>query len=197
MGKVLATITMSLDGFTTGPNDGPGRGLGEGGERLHYWVFGGPWSYQDEPRGGGPTGPDAVFYDRLAARVGATIGGRGTYEAAEAWGGENPFPVPFFILGHADPDASSGFTFVEGFDAALERARAAAGDRDVSIMGGATTIREALRAGAVDELALSIAPVVLGAGKPLFDASLAPLRLNPIDVVASPLATHVTYRVER
>jgi dihydrofolate reductase len=198
MSKVVATITMSLDGFTTGPNDGPGKGLGEGGERLHYWVFGGPWSYED-PHGDGPTGADAKFYDGLVARIGATIGGSGTYDAAEAWGGSNPFPVPFFIIGHADPGASpsSGFTFVDGFDDALEQARAAAGGRDVSIMGGASTIREALRARAVDELVLSIAPVVLGAGKPLFDASLTSLRLTPLDVVQSPFATHVTYRVER
>jgi dihydrofolate reductase len=198
MGRVLATITMSLDGFTTGPNDGPGKGLGEGGERLHYWVFGRPWTYDDHPEGG-PTGADAEFYDRLVARIGATIGGRGTYDAAEAWGGSNPFPVPFFILGQDDADAatSSGFTFVDGLDATLDRAREAAGDRDVCIMGGATTIREALRAGLVDELAISIAPVVLGAGKPLFDASLTSLRLTPVDVVQSVWATHVTYRVER
>jgi dihydrofolate reductase len=197
MSQVVAQITMSLDGFTTGPNDGPGKGLGEGGERLHYWVFGGPWSY-DEPARGEPTGADAVFYDRMVSRIGATIGGRGTYEAAEAWGGTNPFHVPFFILGYpAGATGSSGFTFVEGLDDVFEQARRAAGDKDVCIMGGATTIREALRAGIVDELLLSIAPVVLGRGKPLFDASLTALRLTSTDVLQSEFATHVTYRVER
>jgi dihydrofolate reductase len=195
---VLATITMSLDGFTTGPNDGPGKGLGEGGERLHYWVFGGPWTYDESPRGE-PIGADAVFFQRMTSRIGATIAGRGTYDSAEAWGGTNPFRSPLFIIGQADtgPRSEDGFTFVDGFDDALEQARVAAGDKDVSIMGGATTIREALRAGVVDELVLSVAPVVLGAGKPLFDASLTPLRLAPVDALQSPFATHVTYRVER
>jgi dihydrofolate reductase len=197
MSKVLATITMSLDGFTTGPNDGPGKGLGEGGERLHYWVFGGPWTYDESPRGE-PIGADAEFFERMTSRIGATIAGSGTYDAAEAWGGANPFRSPLFIIGHADAGTRSegGFTFVDGFDDALEQAREAAGDKDVSIMGGATTIREALRAGVVDELVLSIAPVVLGAGKPLFDASLTSLRLTPIDALQSTFATHITYRVE-
>jgi hypothetical protein len=93
MTKVSAGITTSLDGYITGPNDGPGRGLGDGGERLHYWVFGGPWSYEEEPRGE-PTGADKEFLDEAMTRVGAVIAGRNTYEAAEAWGGHNPFGVP-------------------------------------------------------------------------------------------------------
>src|SRR5437667_5052365 len=106
MSKVLAGITTSVDGYITGPNDGPGRGLGEGGERLHYWVFGGPWTYHDEARGE-PTGADKEFFDRAVARNGAVVGGRGTYEAAEAWGGRNPFGVPFFIVTHRPEDATS------------------------------------------------------------------------------------------
>jgi hypothetical protein len=90
MTRVAAGITASLDGYITGPNDGPGRGLGDDGERLHYWVFGGPWSYQEEPRGE-PTGADKEVLDEAFARVGAVVGGRNTYEAAEAWGGHNPF----------------------------------------------------------------------------------------------------------
>ena len=197
MTKVLAGITTSVDGYVAGPDDGPGKGLGEGGERLHYWVFGGPWTYDESPRGE-PIGADAVFFERMNSRIGATIAGSGTYDAAEAWGGANPFRWPLFILGRADTGTRSegGFTFVDGFDDALEQAREAAGDKDVSIMGGATTIREALRAGVVDELVLSIAPVVLGAGKPLFDASLTWLRLTPTDVLQSTFATHITYRVE-
>jgi dihydrofolate reductase len=127
MTKVAASITTSLDGYIAGPNDGPGRGLGDGGERLHYWVF----------------------------------GGRNTYEAAEAWGGENPFGVPFFILTHRPEDApaGAGFTFVDGLEEAIARAREAAGGKDVFVMGGADVIRQALRAGHVEELAISIAPV--------------------------------------
>jgi dihydrofolate reductase len=197
MTNVLAGITVSLDGFTTGPNDGPERGLGEGGERLHYWVFGGPWSYETGARGE-PTGADKEHLDDAAARTGAVIGGRGTYEAAGAWGGENPWPVPFFVLTHRPDDQpeGAGFTFVNGLDEALARAREAAGDKDVFVMGGAETIREALRAQQVDELWITISPVILGAGKPLFDDTLDDtMSLEPIGVRQSPLATHVRYRV--
>jgi hypothetical protein len=83
MSKVAAGITTSLDGYVTGPNDGPGRGLGDGGERLHYWVFGGPWRYDAEARGDA-TGADREFLDEAVARGGAVVGGRSTYEAAEA-----------------------------------------------------------------------------------------------------------------
>ncbi len=197
MTKVLAGITVSLDGFTTGPNDGPERGLGEDGERLHYWVFGGPWTYESGARGE-PSGADKEHLDDAAARTGAVIGGRSTYEAAGAWGGENPWPVPFFVLTHRPEDQpeGAGFTFVNGLDDAVARARAAAGDKDVFVMGGAETIREALRAGHVDELWLTTSPVILGAGKPLFDDTLdGTMYLEPIGVRQSPLATHVRYRV--
>jgi hypothetical protein len=95
MGRVISGITTSLDGYITGPNDGPGRGLGEGGERLHYWVFGGPWSYAEEPRGEA-TGADKEYLDSTMGNLGAVIGGRWTYEAAEHWGEHNPWPVPMF-----------------------------------------------------------------------------------------------------
>jgi dihydrofolate reductase len=198
MTRILAGITTSIDGFTTGPNDGPGRGLGEGGERLHHWVFGGPWTYESGPRGE-PTGADKQLLDEATARVGAVIGGRNTYEAAEAWGGENPWGVPFFILTHhpQDEPPGAGFTFVNGLDRAVELAREAAGGRDVSVMGGADTIRQALRAGYVDELSISVAPVVLGAGKRLFEDAQGPTSFEPIRVLASPLATHITYLVVR
>jgi dihydrofolate reductase len=189
MTKVAAGITTSLDGYITGPNDGPGRGLGEGGERLHYWVFGGPWSYAEEPRGAA-TGAD---------RVGAVVGGRNTYEAAQAWGGHNPFGVPFFIVTHRPEDApaGAGFTFVNGLDEAIARAREAAGTKDVFVMGGADVIRQALRAGHVEELSISIAPVVLGGGKRLFDGFDETVRLEHLNLLQSPFATHITYRVVR
>jgi hypothetical protein len=95
MTKVNAGITISLDGYICGPNDGPGRCLGDGGERLHYWVFGGPWTYDEEPAGE-PKGSDKEFLDGGMTHLGAVVGGRGTYEAAEAWGGKNPWGIPFF-----------------------------------------------------------------------------------------------------
>jgi dihydrofolate reductase len=194
MTKVIASIATSLDGYITGPNDGPGKGLGEGGERLHYWVFGGPWTY-DDPGRGEATGPDKEFLDSMIEREGAVIGGRGTYEAAEHWGGSNPFGVPFFIVTHRPEDEpdGAGFTFVGSLDEALARAREAAGDNDVGIMGGADIIRQALRAGVVDELTISTAPVVLGAGKRLFEGFDLSLDLVPIRVLQSTYATHVTY----
>ena len=179
MTKVAAGITTSLDGYITGP-------------------FGGPWSYAEEPTGEA-TGADKEFLETGGARAGAVIGGRNTYESAEAWGGANPFGLPFFIVTHhpEDAPADAGFTFVDGFDEALARAREAAGDKDVFVMGGADLIRQALRSGQVEELSISIAPMVLGAGKRLFDDFDQPLRLEHLSLLQSPFATHITYRVVR
>jgi dihydrofolate reductase len=198
MTTVVAGITTSLDGYICGPNDGPGRGLGDGGERLHYWVFGGPWSYDEEPRGEA-TGADKQFLDEAFARVGAVVGGRTTFEAAGAWGGQNPFGVPFFIVTHRPQDepAGAGFRFVDGLDEAVARARVAAGGRDVSVMGGADLIRQALAAGYVEELWISIAPVVLGGGKRLFDGFDQTVGLEHLRLLQSPFATHIGYRVVR
>jgi dihydrofolate reductase len=198
MTKVAAGITTSLDGYITGPNDGPGRGLGDGGERLHYWVFGGPWSYDEEPRGEA-TGADKEFLDGAIARGGAIVGGRNTYEAAQAWGGQNPFGVPFFIVTHRPEEApeGAGFTFVNGLDQAVVQAREAAGGKDVFVMGGADIIRQALRAGHVEQLSISIAPVVLGGGKRLFEDFGETVKLEHLRLLQSPFATHITYRVVR
>jgi dihydrofolate reductase len=197
--KVNAAITISLDGYVVGPNDGPGKGLGEGGERLHYWVFGGPWSYAEEPTGEA-TGVDKELLDEAFARHGAVVVGRNMYEAADAWGGSNPFGVPLFVVTHRTedaPPADTGFTFVNGFDDAIALAVEAAGDRQVSVGGGADVIRQALRGGYVDELAISIAPVVLGGGKRLFEGFERSVELEHVGVRQSQWATHITYRVKR
>ncbi len=196
MGRVVSGITTSLDGYITGPHDGPGNGLGDGGERLHYWVFGGPWSYAGGPRGEA-TGADKAYLEAASADVGAVIGGRGTYEAAEHWGGHNPWPVPFFIVTHrpAEEPPDAGFTFVDGLDEAMRKAQAIAGEKDVSVMGGGDLIRQALRSGYVDEFTLTIAPVVLGRGKRLFAGFDEDLKLEHVGVRQSPFATHITYRV--
>lgn len=198
MPKVVASITTSIDGYVTGPNDGPERGLGEGGERLHYWVFGGPWTYAEGARGEA-TGEDRAFLDDGMARLGAVVGGRGTYEAADHWGGSNPWPVPFYVVTHYPDDEpeDGGFTFVDGLAEAIDRARASAGERDVSLMGGADLIRQALRDGLVDELTISIAPITLGDGKRLFEGFEEQVEMEPIGVRQSPFATHVSYRVKR
>jgi dihydrofolate reductase len=198
MTKVLAAITTSVDGYITGPNDGPGKGLGEGGERLHYWVFGGPWTYDTQPKGE-PSGEDAAWLAQAIGRVGAVVGGRGTYEAAGHWGDENPWGLPFFIVTHRPEEEPAGgaFTFVSGVDAAVERAVEAASGKDVNIMGGANTIRQALKAGLVDELSIVIAPVVLGDGKRLFDGFSESFNLEHLGVRQSPHATFIDYRINR
>ena len=198
MPKVVASITTSIDGYVTGPHDGPERGLGEGGERLHYWVFGGPWTYAGGARGAA-TGEDKAFLDAGMARLGAVVGGRGTYEAADHWGGSNPWPVPFYVVTHHPDDEpqDGGFTFVDGLATAVDRARVSAGDKDVSLMGGADIIRQALRDGLVDEVSISIAPITLGDGKRLFEGFAEQVELEPIGVRQSPFATHISYRVKR
>ncbi|MCU1448375.1 MAG: bifunctional deaminase-reductase domain protein [Acidimicrobiales bacterium] len=152
MASVVAGITMSIDGYITGPNDGPGKGLGDGGERLHYWVFGGPWTYADDEKGE-PTGADAAWLAEVTSRVGAVVGGRGTYEAARHWGDENPWGLPFFIVTHRPEEQPDGgaFTFVSGVEAAVEQALESAGGKDVHVMGGAEIIRQALDAWIIDQ----------------------------------------------
>jgi dihydrofolate reductase len=198
MTKVIAGITTSIDGYIAGPDDGPDKGLGEGGERLHYWVFGGPWSYDNEPKGE-PSGPDAEWLNEASSRLGAVVGGRFTYEAARHWGDENPFGPPFFILTNKPEEQPEGdaFIFVSGIEEAVERAKEAAGDKDVSIMGGADTIRQALEAGLVDELSIIIAPVTLGGGKRLFEGFTKSLDLEHVGVRQSEYATFVDYRLKR
>ncbi|HEY8547636.1 MAG TPA: dihydrofolate reductase family protein [Acidimicrobiales bacterium] len=201
--SVVAAITTSLDGYVAGPDDKPGQGLGVGGERLHDWVMGGSWTYEDDAAGrspGGLGGVDREFLQELTANVGAGICGRNMYEASEAWGGTNPFNGTLFVLTHRTdeaPDPSTGFRFVDGLDTALQLATEAAGERDVAISGGASVIRQALAAGHVDELAISTAPVVLGAGKRLFDGFDRDVDLEILKVYPSRFATHVRYRVTR
>ena len=198
MTKVIAAITTSVDGYVAGPDDRAGQGLGEGGERLHYWVFGGPWTYADEDNLGEATGEDAAWLAEAMERIGAVVGGRWTYEAANHWGDENPWGLPVFIVTHRPEEEPEGgaFTFVSGVEDAVERARAAAGDKDVTVMGGADVIRQALDAGLVNELSIIVAPVVLGGGKRLFEGFTRSLELEHIGVRQSPYATFIDYQVK-
>jgi dihydrofolate reductase len=198
--SVIASITTSIDGYVTGPDDGPTCGLGVGGERLHYWVMGGPWTYEGHHDTDGSTGADKEFLGDLTANMGSALCGRGMYEAAGRWGGTNPFGGTLFVLTHRledAPDPSTGFVFVDDLTLAMQRARVAADGKDVAISGGASVIRQCLAAGYVDELAISTAPVVLGAGKRLFDGFEQDLDLEIRRVYTSPLATHVRYAVVR
>jgi dihydrofolate reductase len=195
---VTASITTSVDGYITGPDDGPRAGLGIGGERLHYWVFGGPWSYDDHEFSEA-TGEDKAFLDAAMARLGASVCGRWMYEAAGHWGDENPWGVPVFVVTHRPEEQPEGgaFNFVDGVEKAVALAVEAAGDKDVGIAGGADVIRLALTAGLVDELSIIVAPVVLGSGKRLFDGFTKDVELEHLGVRQSPYATFIDYRVKR
>ncbi len=198
MSKVMAGITTSLDGYIAGPGDGPGCGLGRGGERLHYWVFGGPWTY-DSPERGEPRGADRAWLDEVMAENGAVVAGRATYEAAGHWGDTNPWNRPVFIVTHRPGEQPRGddFVFVDGVTEAFERAKRAAGAKHVHVMGGADVIRQSLSLGLVDELSIILAPVVLGGGKRLFDGFDRTLELEHLGVRQSEFATFVDYRVVR
>jgi dihydrofolate reductase len=201
MGKVIAAITTSVDGYIVGPKDGPEHGLGIGGERLHYWVMGGPWTYADDGHDtDGMHGADREYYESITDGLGCGIVGRNMYDAAGAWGGTNPFPGTLIVLTHRtedQPDPSAGFLFVDGFDAALMKARELAGDGGVSLGGGADLIRQGLAAGVVDELAISTAPLVLGGGKRLFEGFEQDVDLEVLGTWSSQYATHVRYAVRR
>ena len=199
MAKVISGITISLDGYVTGPGDRLGAGLGEGGERLHEWVFGGPWTY-DGPRGT-PAPVDQEYLESVFADGGGWIVGRTMHDVVDGWGDDPGFGVPVFVVTHRPRETvvkgDTSFEFVTGgiLDA-LERARAAAAGKNVVVMGGADLLRQYLAARLVDEFTLTIAPVLLGAGKRLFDGiSNTELTFERTSVVESPFATHLRYRV--
>lgn len=193
-------MSVSLDGFAAGPDQSRDHPLGVGGREVHRWHIGDPRATEaDESAAGWLMRPRGAYV------MGRNMFGpvRGAWDAAEEWRGwwgpEPPYHAPVFVLTHHahDPIAMEGgttFHFVtDGFDAAYARAREAAGDGGVDIAGGAATVRQALRAGVVDELTLDIAPVLLGAGERLFDGVDA-FGFAPVEVLHSPLATHIRYR---
>lgn len=197
MSNVTAAITVSVDGYVAAPEDGPGKGLGAGGERLHNWVFGGPWRYDDATRGE-PKGEDAAWMAEAMSRLGAVVTGRSTYEAAGHWGGHSPWEVPVFVLTHRTDERPDGqdFSFLTGINAVVQAACDAADGRTVHVMGGAQTIRQALAADLVQELTLIVAPVILGAGKRLFDGFPHTLDLEQTGVRQSQFATFLSYSVK-
>jgi dihydrofolate reductase len=203
MGKLRFDITMSLDGFIAGPNDGPDLGLGEGGEQLHQWVF--DLASWREPHGlsGGVTNQDSEILEEAIEATGAVIVGRRMFDNAKGWGEDPPFHVPVFVVTHeAREDLVKGdttFAFVtDGVESALDRAKAAAGDKDVSIGGGADIAQQYLKAGLIDEIQIHIAPLVLGGGIRLFDQlGDAQIELEKTRVIDSPQVTHLKYRVVR
>jgi len=202
---------MSLDGFVAGPNQSVENPIGERGMRLHEWVFDtASWREQQGLEGGERT-LDSEVADEVVRDVGAYIMGRKMFGGGDGpwdeiwtgWWGENPpYHAPVFVLTHHSREmlpmqGGTTFTFVtDGIESALEQARAAAGDKNVAIAGGASAVRQYLAAGLLDELYLHIVPIILGVGERLFEDVGDP-NLEPVKVIASPTVTHVKYRVAR
>jgi dihydrofolate reductase len=205
MGKVFVDVGMSLDGFLAGPNARPGNPLGDGGARIHRWMFELAGFRERLGMTGGETNRDDALVRQTFTRAGAYVLGRRMFDEGEvAWPANAPFRAPVFVLTHhpREPWVREGgttFTFVtDGIESALRQARAAAGDKDVRISGGADTIRQYIKAGLVEELHIHVAPVLLGSGVRLFEG-LGPedVELASADVVPSPQVTHLSYRVVR
>jgi dihydrofolate reductase len=213
MSSVTCHIAISLDGFVAGPNQSLDNPIGEGGMRLHQWAFATDSWRKQQGLDGGERNPDSEVVDDVVSGVGAYIMGRKMFgggggdgpwdETWTGWWGEDPpYHTPVFVLTHHSrkPLAMQGgtiFNFVtDGIESALEQARAAAGDKVVSIAGGASTVQQYLAAGILDELYLHIVPVILGAGERLLE-DIGDPTLQPVSVTASPTVTHVKYRVVR
>jgi dihydrofolate reductase len=198
MTKVVCDMAMSIDGFTAGPNQRLDEPFGDGVRgRLHRWMF-------EEPEA------NAAALEAIGASSAYIMGrnmfgpGRDAWDEDWKgwWGDEPPYHAPVFVLTHhpREPLAMEGgttFTFVtDGIEAALAQAREAAGDGDVAIAGGAQTVNEYLAAGLIDELALHVVPVVLGAGERLFEG-VGDVELERLAVSGTDLVTHLRYRVVR
>lgn len=204
MGKAFVDITTSLDGYIAGPSDGLELPLGENGERLHEWIFGlRAWR---EPHGleGGETNRDSEIVEESLADRGAVIVGRRMFDNAQGWGDEPPFHVPVFVLTHEarEPETKDGgttFTFVtDGVESAFRQAKAAAGDKNILVAGGASAVQQFLKAGLVDEIQIHVTPLLLGGGVKLLEGlNDDDVKLEITRVVESPTVAHLQYRVVR
>ena len=201
MGKVTFDITMSLDGFVAGPNDGPENGLGDGGDGLFNWYFSGDTEvFMSE---GVPplkvSKQSAELMKEAFSNYGAGIWGRRTFDIAHAWGG-NPPGSPAFIATHNVPQEwvkqGSPFTFItDGVESAIRHAKEAAGDKDVVICTP-SILQQSLKAGLVDEIHVDVAPILIGEGVSLFDhLRTGPINLECIGNVQTPHVTHLGFRV--
>jgi dihydrofolate reductase len=210
MSQLFIDISISLDGYAAGPDQSLDDPLGVGGHQLHEWVVGLEAWRSAHGLEGGAVNEASALVDEVVGRTGATIMGRRMFSGGSGawaddanangwWGDEPPFHHPVFVLTHhaREPLELTGttFTFVtDGIESALAQARAAAGERDVHVAGGADVARQYLAAGVVDELGLHVAPVLLGGGERLLDG--LPARLERTRAVTTPDgAVHLRYRV--
>jgi dihydrofolate reductase len=212
MSKVRFQQTISLDGYSAGPDQSEEEPLGTGGEELHEWMFGlEAWrkAHGDE---GGEVNASTPVVEQLESGYGAIVMGRNMFgpigggdwgdESWRGWWGDNPpYHTPVFVLTHharesVEMEGDTTFHFVtDGIESAIEQARAAAGDEDVLIAGGASTIQQALAAGLVDEFLLSVVPRLLGDGERPLDGVGAKLVLEQLEAIEAPGVTHLKYRV--
>jgi dihydrofolate reductase len=208
---VRSHISISLDGYAAGPNQGTEHPLGERGEELHEWVVELDTWRKEHGKEGGVTNASSEVVAETIANVGAEIMGRGKFGGGPGpwpedpswdgwWGDDPPFHVPVFVLTHHEREPlemQGGTTFhfvTDGPEAALERAREAAGDRDVTIGGGAKTINQYLRLGLLDEFEIHVTPLILGSGSRLLE-DVDDLKLELARAVDAPGVTHMKYRV--
>ncbi len=214
MSKVVANISMSLDGFIAGPNPTLEEPLGQRGEELHEWVVKLASWRQAHGISGGETGPDNDIMEASQENVGAVIMGRRMYSGGEGswaddpnpdgwWGDTPPFHAPVFVLTHhqretVTKEGGTSFIFVtDGIASALAQAKEAAGDKDISIAGGASVIQQCMKTGQVDELHIHLAPILLGSGTPLL-VDLGEAKLEKIEAIdASPYVTHLKFRIKK
>jgi dihydrofolate reductase len=198
--STILDMSMSLDGFVAGPNEGPGNGLGDGGARLHAWLLSGA-----PPGGSGVPGLVTEGVNgqilRETMSTGAVVAGRRTFEWAGGWGGDHHDGVPIFVYSRTPPQIDISrwplVSYVDDAGAALELAQDAAGDRNV-LVHGAATAHAALAAGALDELAIHVVPVLLGAGRSLIGDVDRPVALEQLRVLeGEDGVTHLRYRVVR
>jgi dihydrofolate reductase len=212
MSNLRFSITMSLDGYVAGPRQSVANPLGEGGEELHKWAFAVRSIREMHGMEGGTTGPDDMVAVESLQNVGATIMGRHMFGGGEGpwdtknpwngwWGRNPPFHTPVFVLTHharepLEMEGGTTFHFVtDGIEAALERARKAAGGKDVVLGGGADIVQQYLKAGLIDEMEVHVVPVLLGDGARLFDKTAGrQTEYDSVRVVSSPLASHFKWR---
>ena len=214
MSRLRSTVTMSLDGFVAGPNQSLDDPLGIGGEQLHQWLV--PLRAFRESHGetGGEINASTPVAEGILAGTGATIMGRSMFGGGHGgwgdgswqgwWGDDPPFHHPVFVLTHhaREPLTLQGgttFHFVtDGIESALEQAQAAAGDQDVSVGGGASAVQQYLAAGLLDELLISVVPILLGGGARLFDNLGDPLpELEQVEAIDAPGVTHIRFVTTR
>lgn len=189
MSALVMSVTISLDGYATGPDVSMENAMGVGGEALHEWLFEG-----DET--------DKAAGESMSAGVGACIVGRVMHDLGIPHWGDVPLPMPTVVLTHEKlpnrPMTSASFTYVSGIKPALARARELAGEQDVLLMGGPGVIRQYLSLGLVDEIRLSIAHLLLGGGLRLFEGiGNPPPRFEAVSSKSSSLATHLVLRTVR